>query len=396
MNIRGLGLTGVSTVLRLAAAIGLISALTHALPFELFATVSIAMLYGQLIAILVDAGFNNELLRGAGSDTVAEHRDRLHAGTSVRIALLPAVIVPALIIGSVWKGIAGGQLLALTVGGMLLNTIVDTFFVSLRARRALKAEFLHSLFQIILLGPIYIISVRSPWAAGAAIFFTRLVSVVLLVGVRNVISVVVSGFDFDVIKAHYVRLRYYLVDSIASNVGVRADSIAISLFCGQFALASFQPAARVYYSALALASVVAGVVVPVAGRPGYSHPARLLTVSFFAAGGAISIAYLLFMGVFAEFAFGENYKVTVTIYAIIALTLFVRYVAAGAGAYLTLMGAQKFRAMAGSWILLITLIVLIVLGVLRFATVERILMMISLSQIVTSAVYFYKLRRISR
>ncbi|UAL08907.1 hypothetical protein [Caulobacter segnis] len=396
MNIRGLGLTGVSTLLRLAAAVGLISALTHALPFALFATVSTAMLYGQLIAILVDAGFNNELLRGSGGDTAAEHRDRLHAGTSVRIALLPGVVVVALIIGSVWKGLAGGQLLALTVGGMLLNTIIDTFFVSLRARRALKAEFLHSLFQIVLLGPIYLISVRSPWAAGAAIFATRVVSLVLLVGMGSMLSIVTSGFSFDVIREHYIRLRYYLLDTVTSNMGVRADSIAISLFCGQFALAAFQPAARVYYSALALASVVAGVVIPVAGRPGYSHPARLLTVAFSAAGGAISVAFLLFMGVFAEFAFGEQYKVTATVYTIIALTLLVRYVAAGAGAYLTLMGGQKFRAMAGSWIFLVTTIILVILGVTGFATVERVLMLMTLSQAATAAVYFYKSRRIGR
>lgn len=378
--------TMAATALRIIATIGMVAILARSLPLELFASLALGLLCGQVLAILIDGGVNNEILRFAGVESAAQHRERLDESTAVRLLMMPLPVAVVYGVTAVLDGAQSAQVMALAALAALLGALGESYFMSLRA----TGRYLDELSRTMLLAALMLGLpwLAQPWptAAGLCVLLPRVISLVNLVDVpRYSLLDALRRYATPVaVKRYYHRIRHYSLDSVISNLGMQLDALLITLLLGKQTYALYQPTSRLFMGSLSMAPIVAGLSVPHAARmESHARALRFLLVAFTGAGLAVAAALLPLLLWAVGPLFGPHFQLGMPVALLLSLIALVRFVAAGSGSYLTLRGRQQHRA----WINVVTTAVVLPPALLLANSIETVLLAVLTSQLLLLAIY---------
>lgn len=235
----------------------------------------------------------------------------------------------------------------MTVGfaalSVVIGNIVDTYFVNLRAAGHYSDECRETMINSTLLVATPLICYFNPALAGISALLPRALALLIFQG--RVKSAVSLTHPVRMVVGYYTRIFSYTVDSVVSNLNARLDSIAVWFFLGEIVYAQYQPTARLLYTGLGLASFVGGIAIPKSTTMPGAKGRWFLLRTFSGAGLAIGAGLWIGLVFFAQFLFGSAFQATMPAASLLAVGLALRYMAAGAGSYLTITGRQQRRAM---------------------------------------------------
>ncbi|MFM2056983.1 MAG: hypothetical protein RLY71_1368 [Pseudomonadota bacterium] len=336
-----------ATVLRMVAAIGMLAILTRAVPLDLFTALSLGLLIGQILAILIDGGVNNEMLRFAGTESALQHRARLDESTAVRLLMMPLPLGGVFGIAVWLEGLQAAQIITLAASATLLGSLGESYFMSLRATGRWESELGRTVLLTILMLTLPWLARLWPAAAGLCVLLPRLLSLFNLIDAprRSLLQALRRYASRAEVVNYYHRIRHYSVDSVISNLGMQLDALLITTLLGKQVYAVYQPTSRLYVSSLSLGSVIAGLVVPRAARLMPPSRARAYLMRCFSLAGllvAAALGPLLVWGVGP--LFGAHFQLAPPVALLLCALALVRFIAAGSGSYLTLQGYQQHRA----------------------------------------------------
>lgn len=378
--------TSSAAAIRIIASIGMVAILARALPFELFASLSLGLLCGQVLAILIDSGVNNEILRFAGVDTAAQHRERLDESAAVRLLMMPLPVAVVYGIVSALEIAQSAQIVALSASAGLLGALGESYFMGLRATGRHRDEMSRTVLLAILTLSLPWLTYPWPAAAGLCVLLPRLFSLVSLIDVprRSLFDALCRHATPDAVKRYYHRIRHYSLDSVASNLGMQLDALLITLLLGSQVYALYQPTSRLLIGSLSMAPIVAGLSVPRAARMPHTMRALRYLLVVFTISGLVMAAALLPMLLWAVGPlFGPQFQLGAPVALLLSLIVLMRFVAAGSGSYLTLRGRQQHRA----WVNVATTAVVLPPALLFANSVEAVLMTVLTSQILMVLIY---------
>lgn len=340
-------LTVFATTLRIMASIGMVVILARALPLELFATLALGLLCGQVLAILIDGGVNNEILRFVGVDSSIKHRERLDESTAVRLLMipLPAAVICGLV--GALEGAQSAQIMALTASAVMLGAVGESYFMSLRATGRHREELSRTVLLAVLMLSLPWLTHLWPAAAGLSVLLPRLISLINLIDAprRSVLDALSRSVSPGAVKRHYYRIRHYSLDSMLSNLNMQLDALLITVLLGKHVYALYQPTSRLFMGSLSMAPIVAGLSVPHASRMENPTQALFFLLVVFTGSGLILSAMLTPILLWAVGPlFGPHFQLGAPVALLLSLIVLVRFIAAGSGSYLTLRGRQQRRA----------------------------------------------------
>ena len=336
-------LSAVAMLIRTAASVLVIAVFTQVLPLNVFVDLASGLFIGQIAAICIDGGINLELLRSVANEGKDKQDARVLESMLVRTSL-GSILAVVLCVGyALFADVWAALTVALAALSVVLGNVVDTYFVNLRATGQYRQEFNASLVASALMIFTPLICVLNPLMAGVGAVLPRVVS--LLVFQRYSTATLKIGSPVRFVTRYYTRIISYTTDSIASNINARLDSVAIWFLLGAATYAQYQPTARLLYAGLALASFVGGISIPRATKMQLPKARLFLLVTFSSAGLVIAAGLLFGLMFVSEHLFGEHFKPSTSIALLVAAALAARYLAAGAGSYLTIAGRQHWRAM---------------------------------------------------
>lgn len=384
-----------ATILRVAASLGMLAILARVLPLEIFSSVALGLLVGQVMAILIDGGINNEILRFVGVETLDRHEARLIESVAIRLVVIPFPIFITGVAAAVIEDTIFAQLFALAAASALVGAISESFFISLRATGRYREELLQTAFMSILMLTLPWFAAVRPELAGLLAFLARAFSIIPMIHTRRVSASIAvrKNFNLRKITHFYLRMRYYSVDSLVSNLSVQLDGVIVAFIFGKGVYAPYQPSSRICAASLSIASIVAALAVPVAAKLKPSSKAwRYLLVTFGVAG---AFAALLLYGVL-RFAvppiFGKSFEPGPLTSFLLAAITFLRFSAAGSGFLLTLHGHQKNRAQVNFYITCAAVSVIFAAA----SSIEHVLIVLMISQGMVALIYAILANRINR
>jgi O-antigen/teichoic acid export membrane protein len=376
----------VATALRVIASIGMVAILARTLPMELFATLVLGLLCGQVLAILIDGGVNNEILRFAGVESAVQHRARLDESTAVRLLMMPLPVAVVYGVSAALDNAQSAHVMALAALAGMLGALGESYFMSLRATGRYRDEISRTLLLAALMLSLPWLAYPWPAAAGLCVLLPRVFSLANLVDAprRSLFDALYRNAAPGAVMRYYHRIRHYSLDSIVSNLGMQLDALLITLLLGKQSYALYQPTSRLFMGSLSMAPIVAGLSVPRAAR--MESPAqamRFLLAVFSGSGLAVAAALLPLLLWSVGPLFGPHFQLGAPVALLLTLITLVRFVAAGSGAYLTLRGRQQHRA----WINVATTAIVLPPALWLANSIETVLLAVLVSQLLLLAMY---------
>jgi O-antigen/teichoic acid export membrane protein len=211
----------------------------------------------------------------------------------------------------------------------------------------------------------------------------------LLRGVgKNNLKKIRNRISSKSVFGYYTRLKHYTLDSIFSNLGAQLDAILISVLIGKEAFAIYQPTSKVLSSSLNLGGVIGALVIPKATTLHSDKNIKYyLLGSFFVFGLVVAALFFVFCNYFLSILFGSMYSPGLDIEITLTFMIIVRFLAAGAGSYLTIKGQQKKRAIINAICAVSSVIFTVMYSFLYDINIEVILNILLISQIVMMIFY---------
>lgn len=387
-----------STALRIATGLGMIAIYTNALNFEKFTHLAMGLLCAQVTCIFVDGGVNNEILRSARLESVTQNTKRLYESVAARVSISFAVAILLTTYSLATTTLDNTILLVTSYLSGVLSSINETHLVNLKATDKFKDELIKSTTQSILIISVACLVFISPQLAALSIVVPRIITTMLLLrGIgRNNFKKIKNRVSINSVIGYYIRLKHYTLDSIFSNLGAQLDTILISVLMGKEAYAIYQPTSKVLSSSLNLGGVIGALVIPKATTlVSEKRKKRYLLGSFFAFGMAVAILFFLFCHYFLSLLFGAIFSASLNIEIMLTLLIIVRFLAAGAGSYLTIKGQQKKRALINLICAVGAVISTIICSSIYELSIEKILGVLLISQFVLMTLYAWSVVRYS-
>jgi O-antigen/teichoic acid export membrane protein len=379
-----------STALRIATGLGMIAIYTNALSFEKFTHLAIGLLCAQITCIFVDGGVNNEILRSARLESTAQNTKRLYESMAARLAVSTAIAICLVIYNLVTTTLDNTVILLASFFSGILSSINETNLVNLKATNRFKDELIKSTTQSVLIISVSCIVFISPTLAALSILSPRIFTTgILLRGVgKNNLKKIRNRISSKSVFGYYTRLKHYTLDSIFSNLGAQLDAILISVLIGKEAFAIYQPTSKVLSSSLNLGGVIGALVIPKATTLHSDKNIKYyLLGSFFVFGLVVAALFFVFCNYFLSILFGSMYSPGLDIEIILTFMIIVRFLAAGAGSYLTIKGQQKKRAIINAICAVSSVIFTVMYSFLYDINIEVILNILLISQIVMMIFY---------
>lgn len=376
----------------------MIAIYTNALNFEKFTHLAMGLLCAQVTCIFVDGGVNNEILRSARLESVTQNTKRLYESVAARVSISFAVAILLTTYSLATTTLDNTILLVTSYLSGVLSSINETHLVNLKATDKFKDELIKSTTQSILIISVACLVFISPQLAALSIVVPRIITTMLLLrGIgRNNFKKIKNRVSINSVIGYYIRLKHYTLDSIFSNLGAQLDTILISVLMGKEAYAIYQPTSKVLSSSLNLGGVIGALVIPKATTlVSEKRKKRYLLGSFFAFGMAVAILFFLFCHYFLSLLFGAIFSASLNIEIMLTLLIIVRFLAAGAGSYLTIKGQQKKRALINLICAVGAVISTIICSSIYELSIEKILGVLLISQFVLMTLYAWSVVRYS-
>ena len=393
---KNISISILSTVIRVLLSVGIVVIFSHSLSFSIFTYYVIGSLAAQILGIFIDAGVNNEIMRFARTEEDSLSNERLMSTSSVRLVLVTIVSLCSLIYIVTIDGCQNRMVFFSSLLSGLLTSIVETYLINLKAKNKFKEELQIVILQSFTVIAFSMLSFIGSWSYVIAILIPRLLFFIYLYFIRGDLFIYLKTACLSLtsctnsIKNYYVKLKYYSLDSIFTNINLQMDALLISFLFGREILAIYQPLSRLYMSCISLSSAIASFAIPLASQIDVKMKRILiLFFAFFISGLIISAGYYTLSGYIVEFIFGEGFSSDVVVVALFSFLILMRYTSASLGASLMLLGFQKYRANVN----LITTAVCCLLTVFMANSAPFVIGFVNLSQIVIFSLYLYKLKR---
>jgi len=156
------------------------------------------------------------------------------------------------------------------------------------------------------------------------------------------------------------------------------------LVLGREIYGTYQPISRLYNSALAMVGAVSSFIIPLASTFNSNRKKWLILKMIFTIFGLLAcIGMLIFSEYIISHFFGVGFIKESTTIRFLAAILFVRYMAAGSGSFLTLIGRQRIRAIIN----VVLTVTAFIVGYIYTESINHVLFVILISQ--TLLLVFY-------
>lgn len=379
-----------STVLRIATGLGMIAIYTNALNFEKFTHLAIGLLCAQITCIFVDGGVNNEILRTARLESPAQNAKRLYESVAARLAVSSVIAICLAAYSLATTTFDNTIILLASFFSGVLSSVNETNLVNLKAINKFKDELIKSATQSVLIVSISCAVFISPSLAALSILAPRIITTgILLRGIgTNNMRKIKNRISIKNILSYYIRLKHYTLDSIFSNLGAQLDTILISVLIGKEAYAIYQPTSRVLSSSLNLGGVIGALVIPKATTLSSDKNIKYyLLGSFFVFGLVVAALFFVFCNYFLAVLFGSIFSPGLTVELVLTAMIIVRFLAAGAGSYLTIKGQQKKRAIMNAICAISAVICTVIANFFYDVDIEDILSILLISQVAMMMLY---------
>lgn len=343
-----------STISKMLAAILFLAVLSRALPSSDYAVFITSVFVSQLSAILVDGGINNELLSVKNSVS-KEFDDRIALTNAIRFILYISISFILSIYYVFHDGLYFGYVSICGFMSSALLLLIETSSVRLKMEYKFQYELKLTAFISLISVVMGCICFISPLLISVAVFIPRLIGMALFRDPIRLFKFLGFVSSKSIVNS-FTRLRFFAIDSVASNLNLQLDSIFLLFLFGDDGYALFQPLNKIYQAGIGMSSAVSTYAIPKVHSL-YKNKDKLYVLlkifSFFAV--LSSLIYLFLSARVVTFLFGSSFSVDQNVIICISFLILLRYVCAAFGSFLMLNNMQKYRAKVNMFVTVISL-----------------------------------------
>ena len=377
-------LSVLSTLIRVIVNVGIVAIYSHSLDIQTFSYFVLGLFIAQITCVFIDSGINVEILRFSRLEDDKISYARLASSTSVRLTIGVSVVIVSFIIGVFIGELNQALVLSSSLLSGIFSSIIETYLISIKTKNKFKLEVVVVVMQAILLFLLSMISFLGEGFVLISILLPRIITLSwLMFRVGNFLEYRKS-INLSTIYSYFSRLKYYSIDSIFSNLNILLDNSIIILVLGREIYGTYQPISRLYNSALAMVGAVSSFIIPLASTFNSNRKKWLILKMIFTIFGLLAcIGMLIFSEYIISHFFGVGFIKESTTIRFLAAILFVRYMAAGSGSFLTLIGRQRIRAIIN----VVLTVTAFIVGYIYTESINHVLFVILISQ--TLLLVFY-------
>lgn len=374
-----------STIIRLISLLVGLSIFSKSLSVESFSYLAAGLLLAQICSIFLDSGINNEIMRSARVEDPSISNARLEKSIVVRLFLTCLIFIFCLFFTIIEELPPLDTAIFLTAfSSGIIASICETLIINEKAKDNFKKEIKLITIQSILSICLPLLTYYNQWLAIPALLFPRIVTYLLATTKKQNKIFLKNSITIEKIKSYYTDLKHYSIDSIFSNLNTQADTILIAAILGKEVYALYQPISKMYLSTLGFAGAIGSYFIPLATTHDDDYKKlKILTLSFGFFSLASGLLFYILTQEIVKLFFSEEFIPTSETTLLIAAIISLKYLCAGFGSFLTIIGRQKQRATVS----LITTAALIIKSAALDSTLHQILTTVLLSQIAILACY---------
>jgi len=194
------------------------------------------------------------------------------------------------------------------------------------------------------------------------------------------------------IKSLKIALPYG-IHAILATLYFQIDTVFLSYFKGNVEVGYYQAAMRILMATMIVYEVIVSAFFPVIGkyikddREKFEKYALLLNKIVIYTGLVLGIGVFLFSNPLINLLYGVKYENSVIIMQILSIVIFLRFLGAGYGLFMTVAEGQKFRAIGVSISVIVSVVFNLILIPKYGATGAAIASLIT--HMVLNSIYFY-------
>lgn len=352
----------VSVLTRMAVGLTVFVLMARGLGPAAYGLVVTVMAYATLVSLVTDFGFASKTLRDIAADR-ANGGNILNASLNVKIYLtVIAMVVGAIIILALPAPGEARPAMIMLGAATLIAAIGDLSLTAFRATgRYLSETWITLWTSAVHLAVVGWISLAHGdiTLLAAAFLISRLIYTILALSASMRLF---PGTRFHIQwPRHILRTAAeawsWAVDSGMNYLNSQMDGLLIAPIFGLHAAGIYQSGSRFIQAALNMVSILANIHIPKMARASTSDTGKIfiVLVEFAAVGAFFALVFWLGGGLITQFLLGPSYSEVDALWPGFAVFVFIRYVAAAAGAQLAALGLPKVR-IAGQLLGLVSLI----------------------------------------
>ena len=336
----------ISTVTRVFINVGMVAIYSHSLSMTVFSFFALGIFVAQIVCVFIDAGVNVEIMRFSRQEDDLASFQRLADSTTVRLILgfVSVVLVSSFY---VFQGEQTGNIimLASAMCSGIMSSICETYLINIKAKNKFRAEFYIVLVQAIILFGFSLTSFWGPVSAVISVLMPRFIILYWLSLYKSKYFKYCRAVTLSLVLDYFVKLKYYSVDSIFSNLSAQLDNCLVTILLGRETYGLYQPVSRLNNAAQGLSGAIGAFVIPLASTYTLARKKWLTLNLVFSLFGFVCSAGMFFCsGFIIQNFFGKGFISDGNVIFLLSGIMLIRYVAAGSGSFLTLIGQQKQRA----------------------------------------------------
>lgn len=345
--------------LRMLGVLLLFVLLARKVPVDDFGRFSTCYGIGAVLAVLVDFGFSQSLLRDIARAPAAAS-SYISEGVSLKVLISAFVLLSsALYFLLLPHSFAVFGLQFLLLGYFLLNSFCEFYGTGLRATGNYTQEAgVQAIFTTTLILVLIFIKVDIYQVSILMLFLACIRVLAMRQLVRTRIGKTTLDFSMPVMKSAAIRGAAYAMDQGVGNLSSNADVLFVAHALGPTATGIYQAGQKIVQGLSASALVFSNVYLPKLAkfRPSDEEFKRASKhVALLMGGCALASFALLFLfaSPLTDYLYGRNFAPLKSLLPSFAILILIRYLNAIMGLHLTALGTQKLRAIVNLVCLLV-------------------------------------------
>jgi len=378
----------ISTFSRLIMGAGVVILVARIVSFEDFSNYILGLTIGSLLALMVDSGIYNEILVSARKESLHRLVSRVIESTVVRVCMYICLILVVNFTLNLFFEIENIYILNLGLFSVIISSLVEVYFISLKSIGKLKKEAVLVGVQLVATLGIVSLSIFGEIAIYFGLLLPRAVLLIFLLNKNfSIICLQLKRAGLNIVSYtlnYYKRLSAFSIDSILTGLNNNLDTYFIMFLVGKDSLALYQSANKIYMACITLASAIATVIIPSASLMDTALLRLIKVIAPFSMFGCgLAVLYFMFSEWLSVILFDFDLKLDTYIFQLLSLLIFIRYLSASLGSGLMICGYQRVRAKINFFVNVISIFI----GAFYITNIESAVMVVIFSQVLILIAY---------
>jgi len=367
---------------------GVVILVARIVSFEDFSNYILGLTIGSLLALMVDSGIYNEILVSARKESLHRLVSRVIESTVVRVCMYICLILVVNFTLNLFFEIENIYILNLGLFSVIISSLVEVYFISLKSIGKLKKEAVLVGVQLVATLGIVSLSIFGEIAIYFGLLLPRAVLLIFLLNKNfSIICLQLKRAGLNIVSYtlnYYKRLSAFSIDSILTGLNNNLDTYFIMFLVGKDSLALYQSANKIYMACITLASAIATVIIPSASLMDTALLRLIKVIAPFSMFGCgLAVLYFMFSEWLSVILFDFDLKLDTYIFQLLSLLIFIRYLSASLGSGLMICGYQRVRAKINFFVNVISIFI----GAFYITNIESAVMVVIFSQVLILIAY---------